>query len=73
MPTQKTRINLTVPKDIDKAINMLAKRDQRSVSATALELIRCALEIEEDRIWAMLASKRDTKDARFVSHEDAWK
>ena len=41
-------------------------------ASKALELIKAALELEEDQVWNRLAIKRDTKKAKFVSHEKVW-
>ena len=51
---------------------MLAKRDQVPRVTKAVDLLKTALEIEEDRVWDMLASKRDTKSAKFIPHKKAW-
>lgn len=72
MPTSKKRLNMSLPTDIDAAITALSKRDDVTPTTKALHLITLALEIEEDDVWNAIASKRDTKDAAFVSHEDAW-
>ena len=72
MPTLKKRLNMSLPQDIEKALSTLAKRDDVPQAAKALYLIRVALEIEEDDVWNALAEKRDTKNAKFVSHENAW-
>jgi hypothetical protein len=72
MPTAKKRLNMSVPADIDEALSALAKRDDMPQATKALYLIRLALEIEEDDVWNAIAEKRDTKNAKFVSHEKAW-
>lgn len=74
MPTQKTRINLTVPKEIDLAVQKLAKRDNTSLSAKTLELLRYAIEIEEDAVLLGIATEREknTKDTGYLSHEEVW-
>lgn len=44
-----------------------------SVRSSGMELITLELEEEEeDRIWNQIAKRRDTKNARFVSHECAF-
>lgn len=73
MPTTKKRINITAPKILEDALQELAKRDEVSVSGKATELLRHAIETEEERVWELLANKRDTKKARFTSHNRAWK
>lgn len=72
MPTEKYRIHVSVPKDVETALERLAKRDDVPRASKALDLIRIALEIEEDQVWDRLALKRDTKNAKFVSHQKVW-
>jgi len=33
---------------------------------------RTNITIDEDKKWNSLAEKRDTKDAKFISHAEAW-
>lgn len=73
MPTSKKRLNLTLPKDLEDMLIGFAKRDKVPVAAKAIEFLKIAIEIEEDAVWEQLASERDTPDAEFISHEDAWK
>ncbi|MDP3948686.1 MAG: hypothetical protein Q8Q17_01915 [bacterium] len=73
MPTTKKRINISVPKEIDEALAHLARRDQMPQATKALHLLQAALELEEDIVLDVIASKRDIRGARFVSHEQAWR
>ena len=72
MPTNKNRTNLCLPKDVDMALGYLSERDDVPKAAKAVQLIEIALQIEEDDVWNALAEKRDTKDAKFVSHKNVW-
>ncbi|OGJ64466.1 hypothetical protein A3F36_03895 [Candidatus Peribacteria bacterium RIFCSPHIGHO2_12_FULL_55_11] len=72
MPTVKKRLNMSLPQDVDAALSALAKRDDVPQTTKALHLIQLALQIEEDDVWNAIAEKRDTKDAKFLSHEKAW-
>jgi len=36
----------------------------------ATELLKIAVEIEEDQVWDALAKKRDTKKAEYISHDN---
>ena len=72
MPTTKKRINITASKILEDALQKLAKRDGVSVSGKAAELLRHAIETEEERVWDVLARKRDTEKARFMSHNRVW-
>lgn len=73
MATTKTRLNVSLSDDTKAAISKLAARDQVPDATFAARLIETALELEEDQVWDELATQRDTKNARFVSHEEAWK
>ncbi len=73
MPSTKNRINLTVPADIEQTLIRFAKRDDTSVATTALELIRRALEIEEDAALLTIAEQRELKKTKTISHAQAWK
>jgi hypothetical protein len=72
MTTTKKRINISLPASLDKALECLAKRDEVPQATKAAELLRLAVEIEEDCVWDLIASVRDTKKARFISHKKAW-
>lgn len=72
MATTKKRINISLPHEEELVIIKLAKRDQMPTATKAGELLRLAIEIEEDQVWDSIASKRDTKNAKFISHEEAW-
>jgi len=57
---------------MEKALTTLARRDNIPQATKAVRLLETAIELEEDQVWDALAKKRDTKGARFVSHESAW-
>lgn len=73
MTTIKKRINLSISNDVEEMLSKLAKRDSVPQATKATELLRLALEIEEDQIWAAVAERRDKKDAQFISHKKIWK
>lgn len=72
MATVKKRINISVPRSVEDAIARLAKRDELPQATKAGELLRLALEIEEDQVFDTIASKRDGIGAKYVSHKKAW-
>ena len=72
MPTTKTRINLSLPTDMEGILALLAKRDAVPRATKAVELMRLAMEIEEDIVLNSIAASRDTDKAKFISHEEAW-
>jgi hypothetical protein len=72
MPTTKKRVIISISKPVERALELLAKRDQVPQATKAGHLLETALELEEDRVWDQVATARDTKSARFVSHKKAW-
>lgn len=73
MATTKKRVNISVSSAMEDALKALAKRDEMPVASKAAELLRRAIEVEEDEVWAGLADERLKRGTRRVSHEDAWK
>ena len=73
MPTTKTRINISVSDDVRDALAQLARRDRIPKATKVARLLETALELEEDEIWNAIAKRRDTPNARYLSHEKAWK
>jgi len=51
----------------------LAKQEHTSLSNLAKELVLEALERREDKALSAIAETRDTKKAKRIKHEDAWK
>lgn len=71
MSITKKRINISISQSLDDALRKLSKRDQVSQTTKIVELLHRAVEIEEDQVWNEIASQRDTKKARFISHKKA--
>ncbi len=72
MPTTKARINISLPDVVRDALFILARCDRVPAATKAARLLETALEIEEDQIWEAIVRKRDTKKARYLSHQKAW-
>ena len=72
MATTKKRINISLPPSLDIMLSRIAKRDNIPQATKAVYLLGIALEIEEDMILDKIAIGRDTKNARFLSHKQAW-
>ncbi|HBA45706.1 hypothetical protein A2W67_01350 [Candidatus Nomurabacteria bacterium RIFCSPLOWO2_02_40_28] len=72
MPTIKKRINISLPPDLDIMLSRIAKRDNIPQATKALYLLGIALELEEDIVLDKIARERDTKNARFLNHKQAW-
>jgi len=75
MPTKNPRINVAVEKSIYSIIETLAKEKGVSMSMITRELIKEALEINEDVLLTSFAEEREkTFDkAKSLSHEEIWK
>lgn len=73
MATKHPRLNVTLSSKEMGMLSLLAEQEDKSLSAVAKELIDEALELREDIYFSRLATERDTPDAVWVSHEDAWK
>jgi hypothetical protein len=74
MATTKDRINISISKSTRKMLEGLAKRDELPVATKALELLRMALEIEEDRVLSAIADGRLKRHkGKWLSHEQVWR
>ena len=75
MATNKPRVNIVLNENLYKILSMIAKRDNRSLSEAARELITRSLEENEDIYWEFVAAERDKtfSSKKAVSHKDIWK
>jgi hypothetical protein len=73
MSTSKKRINISLPKDLETALFMLAKRDDVPPATKAIHLLQIAIETDEDEVLNAIASERDKKGAKFLDHDKVWK
>jgi len=74
MSTKNPRINVAVEKSVYSIIETLAKEKGISMSMVTRELIKEALEINEDIALTSFAEKREktfNKD-KSLSHEEVW-
>lgn len=74
MPTKNPRINVVLDNPLYKNIKYLAERDGVSLSNKARELIKDAIEIQEDLYLAEIAQSREKTltDSNTLSHEEVW-
>ncbi len=74
MPTQNPRINVVLDNTLYKNIQLLAKKDRVSMSAKVKDLIKEALEIQEDMALASFAEKREESldGKRALNHDEVW-
>jgi predicted DNA-binding protein len=73
MANENTRIQVRLDAETNEIINLLATKSNRSISATAADLIKEALELQEDYLLSKHGDERLANAKKFYSHEDAWK
>lgn len=75
MPTDHPRVNVVLEKPLYQYLSRIAKRDGVSLSLKARDLIREALEIQEDIHWQKRAEQRaktfNSKTA--LTHRQVWR
>jgi len=74
MPAKNPRINVVLDNLLYKNIKYLAEKDGVSLSNKARDLIKEAIEIQEDLHLAKIAQNREETltDSNTLSHEDVW-
>ena len=74
MPATNPRVNVVLEEPMYDTVRRLAKRDKVSLSLTVRDLVKDALEMEEDRALTALADERErTYDAsKALSHQQVW-
>lgn len=74
MPTKQPRINITLEEPLYRIIEELAELKGLSLSMVTRELIKEALEIEEDIFLTSFAEERDGTFSRSTAldHDEAW-
>lgn len=75
MPARNPRINVVLERPLYDTLARLAGRDNVSLSMKVRDLVKDALEVQEDRALAAVAADRERsfskKDA--LSHEQVWR
>ena len=74
MPTKNPRVNVVLERPIYDALGRMARREGASLSTTARDLLRSALEMNEDRALDEIAQERErTFDrTRALGHDAVW-
>ncbi|MEO7860180.1 MAG: antitoxin, RHH family protein [Nitrospirales bacterium] len=74
MPATSPRVNVVLEEPLYDSIRRLARRDKVSLSLKVRDLVKDALEMEEDRGLTALAEERErTYDAsKALTHEQIW-
>lgn len=75
MPTTNPRVNVVIERPLFQTLSKSAKRAGVSLSLKARDLIREALEIEEDLYWEKKASRRSKSfdSNKALAHDEVWK
>jgi hypothetical protein len=74
MPSKNPRVNVVLEKPLYSDIERLAKRDGVSLSLKVRDLVKEALEIEEDIALAHVAEAREKTFNRkkALKHDEVW-
>lgn len=74
MPAKNPRVNVVLDKPLYKSVEFLAKKDGISLSLKVRDLIKEALEIEEDIALSLFAEKREKtfNRATALKHDEVW-
>jgi hypothetical protein len=74
MPAKNPRISVILDKPLFNQIVKIAKRDGVSLSLKARDLLKEALEIQEDIILAKLAEDREEtfSHSDAIGHDEIW-
>ena len=74
MPSKNPRVNVVMDERLFRNVQLLAKREGVSMSTKVRDLVKEALEIQEDLYLASLAETRERtfKRSSALSHEETW-
>ncbi len=74
MPSQNPRINVVLNDLLYQDVRLLAEKDNVSLSAKVRDLIKEAMEIQEDIALSGFAEKREKSwnDLKTLSHANVW-
>lgn len=74
MPTKNPRVNVVLEKPLYESVRRLAEKDDVSLSLKIRDLVREALEAQEDAALAQFAEEREKsfKRSRTLNHKQVW-
>jgi len=74
MPTKHPRVNVVLEKPLYESVRRLAEREKISLSLKVRDLVREALEAEEDAALAEFAEERERifRPSRGLTHKQVW-
>jgi hypothetical protein len=67
------RLSVILDRELQRDLRFAAKKRGKSLSATAAELLRDALERDDDLFLSRLSERREKTIKRIYSHEEVWK
>ena len=73
MPSTNPRLSVVLDRELQRGLRLAAKHRGKSLSAVAADLLRDALERDEDMMLARLADRREKSVKRWHSREEARK
>lgn len=73
MPAKNPRLNVVLSKETLDIVEQIAKKEGKSLSVVAKELMEDAIEKHEDLLLSEMAMKRENKKPKVIPHEKAWK
>jgi len=74
MPTKNPRVNVVLEEPLYEGLSRWAKRDGVSLSLKVRDLVKEALEAQEDRSLVLIAEERERSFDRkkALTHTQAW-
>lgn len=74
MPTKNPRVNVVLEKPLYDLIASWARRDGTSLSLKVRDVVKAAVEAEEDHVLARIAEKRERTFNRrkALTHAQVW-
>lgn len=72
MATTKRRLNISLSKEVEEIVTLLAKRDRIPEATKVSELLLTSLALEEDRALSLLAESRLKEKTKKLSAKEVW-
>jgi len=70
---KKPRIAISVDKGTEEALKLIAKRDKVPVASKAGDLLRLALEIDEDvALGDLMEERMKDKNVQYIPFDEVW-
>lgn len=73
MATKQPRLNVTLSDDVAAVLESLSKKEKRSMSAIALEMLQKAIDYDEDAYLCTIAEQREETPTKTLTHDEFWK